>query len=350
MSYTKTEWKTGDIITADKMNKLEEGVSQLSETMKDISASETTGISAELTTALRLYFTNVQTILPQIAYVTENNIGNTLIQNAKDVVSVLGGGEAEEPTLTSISATYGGGEVAIETALTDLTGITVTGTYSDGSTSEITGYTLSGEIVEGNNTITVSYSGLTTTFTVIGIVVEEEKIEPVYRLAEATTFDGATSIDTGYMLNDEDRDWSVVTEFSASAKTSCVWDSSQNGTGAVQIKCPNSYHWRAQVVGGYADIGHSTVANLKVIMTHKKGIEEVECYFIPDENGTKKDFTSNVINIQNGLNTANYKHSKTLRLGSDYTGASNYFTGTIHTFEIYERVLTSEEINTFMGV
>jgi hypothetical protein len=53
--------------------------------------------------------------------------------------------------------------------LTDLTGITVTGTYSDGSTSAITGYTLSGEIVEGENTITVSYGGKTTTFTVTGI-------------------------------------------------------------------------------------------------------------------------------------------------------------------------------------
>lgn len=72
-------------------------------------------------------------------------------------------------TLTSISATYTGGDVAVGTALTDLTGITVTGTYSDGSTSEITGYTLSGEISEGSNTITVSYGGKTTTITVTGI-------------------------------------------------------------------------------------------------------------------------------------------------------------------------------------
>lgn len=75
----------------------------------------------------------------------------------------------EQVTLTSISATYTGGDVAVGTALTDLTGITVTGTYSDGSTSEITGYTLSGEIFEGSNTITVSYDGLTTTFTVTGV-------------------------------------------------------------------------------------------------------------------------------------------------------------------------------------
>ena len=82
-------------------------------------------------------------------------------------VDIAGG---EQVTLTSISATYTGGDVAVGTALTALTGITVTGTYSDGSTATITGYTLSGTIAEGSNTITVSYGGKTTTFTVTGVV------------------------------------------------------------------------------------------------------------------------------------------------------------------------------------
>ena len=73
-------------------------------------------------------------------------------------------------TLSSISATYSGGEVAVGTALTSLTGIAVTAHYSDGSTSNVTDYTLSGTIVEGENTITVSYGGKTTTFTVTGVV------------------------------------------------------------------------------------------------------------------------------------------------------------------------------------
>ena len=93
---------------------LEEDISQLYEEIGDLKASGVTGILAELTGALRVYFTNVQTILPQIAYVTEDNIGNTLIQNAKDVVSVLGGGTVtpevpdepdvpEDVTLSSIT-------------------------------------------------------------------------------------------------------------------------------------------------------------------------------------------------------------------------------------------------------
>ncbi|MGM9566448.1 bacterial Ig-like domain-containing protein [Evtepia sp.] len=72
-------------------------------------------------------------------------------------------------TLTSISATYTGGDVAVGTAVSDLKGIVVTATYSDGSTATVTEYTLSGTIAEGSNTITVSYGGETTTFTVTGV-------------------------------------------------------------------------------------------------------------------------------------------------------------------------------------
>lgn len=110
-------------------------------------------------------------------------VGNYLAYTTADggskwteLISILrngssGGGSGEtEVTLSSISATYTGGEVTTGTALSDLTGITVTATYSDGTTKTVTGYTLSGEILEGENTITVSYGGKTTTFTVTGIV------------------------------------------------------------------------------------------------------------------------------------------------------------------------------------
>ena len=80
-----------------------------------------------------------------------------------------GSGSGETVTLQSISATYSGSDVAVGTALTDLTDITVTAHYSDGSTANVTDYTLSGEIAEGSNTITVSYGGKTTTFTVTGV-------------------------------------------------------------------------------------------------------------------------------------------------------------------------------------
>ena len=108
-------------------------------------------------------------------------VGNYLAYTTADggskwteLISILrngssGGGSGETVTLQSISATYTGGDVPVGTSVNSLTGLTVTATYSDGSTSNVTGYTLSGTIAEGSNTITVSYGGKTTTFTVTGV-------------------------------------------------------------------------------------------------------------------------------------------------------------------------------------
>lgn len=79
----------------------------------------------------------------------------------------------EDVTLLSISVIYTGGSVPVGTALSSLKGIAVTATYSDGSTAIVSGYTLSGEIVEGSNTITVTYKEMTDTFTVTGIAESE---------------------------------------------------------------------------------------------------------------------------------------------------------------------------------
>jgi hypothetical protein len=80
-----------------------------------------------------------------------------------------------EVTLSSISAVYSGGVVAVGTALADLTGIVVTAHYSDGSTETVTDYTLSGEIAEGENIITVAYEGKTATFVVVGTAEAEDE-------------------------------------------------------------------------------------------------------------------------------------------------------------------------------
>lgn len=129
----------------------------LSEEIANLSAG---GISA---TARELLIT----VLRNGVYISDQSA------NITDLETALGGsgesGGETEKTLISISATYSGGDVAVGTAVTDLTGIVVTATYSDGSTATVTDYTMSGEIAEGENTITVTYEGMTTTFTVTGI-------------------------------------------------------------------------------------------------------------------------------------------------------------------------------------
>ena len=159
----------------DECSRLSEDIADLKE-----NGTGTGGISSALKTALTKYFTDMQSLFIQIAYGTDNNLSLSMIANAQSVVTALDGVEVEpdepinpdepEKTLSSISATYTGGNAPVGTAVTDLTGIVVIATYSDGSTAVVTGYTLSGEIVEGDNTITVSYCGMTATFTVTGYV------------------------------------------------------------------------------------------------------------------------------------------------------------------------------------
>lgn len=100
--------------------------------------------------------------------------------------------------LTSISVSYTGGDVEVGT-LTDTLPIIVTGSYSDGTSSRITtGYTLSPTaIVEGTNTITVTYSGKTATFTVTGIEITGElvSISAVCNDETATVGTSASELD-----------------------------------------------------------------------------------------------------------------------------------------------------------
>ena len=168
---TQTQNAAQGIITdREQINTNKEGVAQLKEDLEQLKQNGTgtgTGLSTEAINKLD----EIGNHIP-FASATGGTLWDELIVLLRNGSSGddSGSGGDTTATPTSISATYTGGEVTTGTALSDLTGITVTATYSDGTTKTVTGYTLSGEILEGENTITVSYSGLTNTFTVTGIV------------------------------------------------------------------------------------------------------------------------------------------------------------------------------------
>ena len=90
-----------------------------------------------------------------------------------------GGSGEVEITVNMIQAFYMGDEVAVGTELSALREFIVVDVYySDGSVGNTEDYTLSGTIVEGSNTITVSYGGESATFTVTGVVNVTEEIIP----------------------------------------------------------------------------------------------------------------------------------------------------------------------------
>lgn len=191
-----------------QVGSLKSDLSQLSEEIGNQTGGS--GLTADLKSALKTYFTDMQTLFIQVVYKTDSNLSMTMVANAQAVVTALDtNGESgdTEKTLSSISATYTGGNIPVGTNVSDLTGIVVIATYSDSSTQVVTGYTLSGEIVEGENVITVTYEGLTATFTVTGYVASTDEEWTVVREIGDNYISGALSTSAGDGSIKEDTSW-----------------------------------------------------------------------------------------------------------------------------------------------
>ena len=166
MAYEKQTWVNGVTpLDAEHLNHMEHGISQIANL-----PSGGSGLTTAQVNALDGMFKVCAFIKADVS------AEYTAFKTAFGITDSGGDSGGTEVTLTSISATYDSGDVAVGTAVTDLTGIVVTAHYSDGSTAEVTGYALSGTIVEGSNTITVSYNGKTATFTVTGVADTTENL------------------------------------------------------------------------------------------------------------------------------------------------------------------------------
>lgn len=152
---------------------------------EDIASLQTSGLTTAQVNALDGMF--------KVCAFTKDNVSAeyTAFKTAFGIADSGGGGETEV-TLTSISATYDGGDVLVGTAVTDLTGIVVTAHYSDGTSKAVTGYTLDGTIVEGENTVTVIYDGKMTEFTVVGVAESGGEVIMLKNIS----FDGKSYLDT----------------------------------------------------------------------------------------------------------------------------------------------------------
>ena len=203
--------------------------------------------------------------------VTGYTLGGTIAEGS-NTVTVSYGGQTTTFTvvgykvaLTSISATYTGGNVVAGTSLSALTGITVTGYYNNGTTANITGYTLTGEVANGDNVITVSYGGCTTTFTVTGY--EETGLPSAYQevtflRAENNT---ATYIDLGFAFDTKARvlmNYHIVNN----GVTSYPFGASEN-SGKVRCMISSPYSSKTYLYGSTGS------ANLSVNIANTQGVD-----------------------------------------------------------------------------
>ena len=171
---------------------------------KDINALyRSSQLSPELKSSLVAYYTHVMPSFDDrngLAYVNAilaalgaetrgESGGNSDVEESPDDPAT------PAVALSSITATYSGGDVAEGTAVTELTGIVVTAHYSDGTSKAVTDYTLSGTIAEGSNTITATYEGKTATFTVVGVAESTGGTTVTVPYSEWTTEDIITKKD-----------------------------------------------------------------------------------------------------------------------------------------------------------
>ena len=424
---------------AGMVGEMKKEISSLSEEIKNQTGS---GTGAGWNTTQINLLENIGQYLLFSDAKTGQLLFDSLITSLRNSAS---GGESEEPgnpdaTLTSISATYTGGEVTAGTSLSALTGVTVTGTWSDGSTTNITGYVLSGTIAEGENTITVTYEGLTTTFTVTGIaesggggdtpttytitnsltnvstsntaetiaggesytatltgnngynidntsiiitmggvdvtssvyangvitiaevtgniiIVASGVSNTLYVLAEPTTFDGTSYIDTGVKIGTNDMynsDWGIMIDFTVPEDIdTCVFHSGYGRSGT-HVSCAvkgNHSAWQVCFALGGSSTTWATncvVTNKRFVINHTAGYDYITVSHINNGTFTTEDVKRSA---NHGFND-NFSDN-TLLLGGQYTNSitSNAsFKGTVNDFRIYKRLITETEINEYMGV
>lgn len=172
----------------------------------------------------------------------------TLLQNVtylRDVTPALDAlAQAWGPAklvLCGISATYSG-EVRLGTTLAQLSGLSVTGHYSDGSSARVAdGYSITGKLALGCNTLTIGYQGKTAT---VDVIVVEKLTYHVTVSGEHVSCDGPATVQEGSSY-----DAALTPEEGYEIRTVTV---SMGGTDITQSAC--------YTAAGAQRIGISTVA------------------------------------------------------------------------------------------
>ena len=174
--------------------------------------------------------------------------------------------------------------------------LTVTAYYDDGTNGEITSYTLSGTLTVGTSTITVTYGGLTTTFTVT--VTASALVYSVFN----HVFDGtpSTGIDTNVMLNQTDQDFTILfeldtTESQVSSVTYRIVNSIDvSTTGGVSLvtydATKTNFRWCNAGVQ-FSDFNRTTIGNFKFAIRHEAGSGNATIK-VKANNGTVNTYTA----------------------------------------------------------
>lgn len=248
------------------------------------------------------------------------------------------------PTLSSILATYTqSGKVYTTDNLDSLkSDLVVTATYSDSSTRTVTDYTLSGSLTAGTSTITVSYGGETTTFSVTVTA-------PLYEIKN-TAFDGDV-FDTGVKLCDEDKDWTIAYDVTLDTNPTSGDGSTFrllriiNAAGTTYAVAVYKINATASTFSikymnpAAQQIGSLTLGRHRFVLTHAKDSGQL--------NVVARDGDSTKLNTT--ISSAFVSSTNNLVLGQT-TGANKLPKGTLNHVVVEDYVWSNDKINEFLEV
>lgn len=255
-------------------------------------------------------------------------------------------------TIISVSATYdsSGHTVYQYTKLNALKEyITVTVRYSDGSTQTVSDYILSGTLDNATSIITVSYMTFTTT---ISVPVEVDN-SLIYHTNDDIILDGNTNVNTGILLSDTNKAFTVVGDFtdaSPSTDQRHIVNSKMtvNGTptGIVAMVSGNNglKKYQSNAYGSLSaksndfDLG---MHRIKFAISHPAN-SRMFYHTI---------YVDGQMQLENvGIEGLEFvSSSQPMIIGSSQNN-NGYWMGTAHLCNVYNRQLSVSEIKTVLGV
>lgn len=252
-------------------------------------------------------------------------------------------------SLTSITAVYTqSGTVLTSDTLNSLkTDLVVTAHYDNASDETVTSYNLSGTLEIGTSTITVSYGGKTTTFTVTVSLPTE-----IYALSD-TTFNGTSDYeDTDIKLLENDTSFSIFIDFTAgtyssdSALLHCINESSPWPgffLGERTLNSAEKFRHAYYASGNNTYFSAFNTNRHKYLITHVAGEKGLATWYFDSTTGS----------TQFGNASLTYTSvNKNLLIGCYQDTSGNkgrYWNGTVHDCKVWDVVLTEKDIEYLMG-
>ena len=169
----------------------------------------------------------------------------------------------------------------------------------------------------------------------------------LYAMPEETVFDGTAYIDTGVSLFDESKSFSILVDFTSTKYRSSSVFSEADPTNTLEPYKKKGYclyfngaQWRVSI---WYNIFHQQFINTKdkLVITYDNLNHKHTVYHISDGALTsiENDMDmSPLVGVTSGL-----------RLGTGYSNNDAGFTGTIHKFEVYSKVVDEATIHAFLG-